>query len=71
VMVAACQRRQRNWTGTFSGNELSGKPGAVHLCIIAKDYYGCRARMESGLCSNEIRIHRAAIEQLVVDEIAA
>ena len=38
--------------------------------IVAKDYYGCRNRVESGTCRNELRIRREAIEQVVIGALA-
>ena len=38
--------------------------------IVAKDYYGCRNHSESGACTNDLRIRREAIENLVVGELA-
>jgi len=38
--------------------------------IVARDYYGCRNHAESGSCSVGLRIHREAIEELVIDQLA-
>jgi site-specific DNA recombinase len=38
--------------------------------IIARDYYGCRNRAELGTCTADLRIHRIALEQLVIDQLA-
>jgi site-specific DNA recombinase len=40
------------------------------LSIVAKDYYGCRNHAESGTCSNDLRIRREAIEEIVIGELA-
>jgi DNA invertase Pin-like site-specific DNA recombinase len=40
------------------------------LSIVAKDYYGCRNYAESGTCSNDLRIHREAIEEMVIEALA-
>src|SRR5262249_9002241 len=40
------------------------------LSIVAKDYYACRNHAESSTCSNDLRIRREALEQLVIREIS-
>ena len=37
---------------------------------MARDYYGCRNHSESGTCTNDLRIRREAIENLVIGELA-
>src|SRR5206468_7589640 len=38
--------------------------------IVARDYYGCRNHAESGSCSVGLRIHREALEELVIAQLA-
>jgi site-specific DNA recombinase len=77
---AAVQRRLKNRQHLFSRRQsatahlLSGllicdRCGG-RLSIVARDYYGCRNHFESGTCSNDLRIRREAIEELVIRELA-
>src|SRR5713101_7373207 len=43
---------------------------AGRFSIVARDYYGCRNHSESGTCTNDLRIRREAIEDLVIGELA-
>ena len=52
-------------SGLMLCDECGGRLG-----IVARDYYGCRTHMELGACSNDLRIHRTAVEQLVIGELA-
>ncbi len=65
--VFSCRRTAT--THLLSGILLCDGCGG-RLSIVAKDYYGCRNHAESGTCSNDLRIRREAIEQLVVGELA-
>ena len=40
------------------------------MSIVAKDYYACRNHAESGMCSNDLRIRREALEELVIGHIS-
>src|SRR5262249_18498178 len=76
----AVQRRLRVRRHTFSRHRTA----TVHLLsglllcdgcggrfsIVAKDYYGCRNHVESGTCTNDLRIRREAIEGLVIAELS-
>jgi site-specific DNA recombinase len=76
----AVQRRLQSRQHLFSGR----RSATVHLLsgllvcdkctgrfsIVARDYYGCRNHSESGTCTNDLRIRREAIEDLVIGELA-
>jgi hypothetical protein len=40
------------------------------LSVVGKDCYGCRNHAESGSCSNSLRVHRTALEQVILSELA-
>jgi site-specific DNA recombinase len=76
----AVQKRLRTRRHLFShrrsatGHLLSGllvcDACGGRLSIVAKDYYGCRNHVESNTCTNDLRIRRQAIEELVIGAIA-
>ena len=62
-------RRRSATTHLLSGLLICDRCGG-RLSIAAKDYYGCRNHIESGTCSNDLRIRREAVEELVIQELA-
>jgi site-specific DNA recombinase len=62
-------RRRSATAHLLSGLLICDRCGG-RLSIVAKDYYGCRNRIESGTCSNDLRIRREAVEELVIRELA-
>ena len=62
-------RRRSATVHLLSGLLICDRCGG-RLSIVAKDYYGCRNHSESGTCSNDLRIRREAIEELVIRELA-
>jgi site-specific DNA recombinase len=62
-------RRRSATAHLLSGLLICDRCGG-RLSIVAKDYYGCRNHIESGTCSNDLRIRRDAVEELVIRELA-
>ena len=62
-------RRRSATAHLLSGLLICDRCGG-RLSIVAKDYYGCRNHSESGTCSNDLRIRREAVEELVIRELA-
>jgi site-specific DNA recombinase len=62
-------RRRSATAHLLSGLLICDRCGG-RLSIVAKDYYGCRNRIESGTCSNDLQIRREAVEELVIRELA-
>src|SRR5207249_4437264 len=61
-------RRRTATRHLLSGLLLCDRCGG-RLSIVAKDYYACRNHTESGTCSNDLRIRREALEELVIGQI--
>jgi len=61
----AKQRSTHLLSGLLICDQCNGR-----LTIVGKDYYACRNHVELGNCANDIRIHRATIEQVVLSEFA-
>ena len=62
-------RRRTASKHLLSGLLLCDQCGG-RLSIVAKDYYACRNHTESGMCSNDLRIRREALEELVIGHIS-
>src|SRR5215472_15513547 len=62
-------RRRSATAHLLSGLLICDRCGG-RLSIVAKDYYGCRNHSESGMCPNDLRIRREAIEELVIRALA-
>ena len=61
-------RRRTATKHLLSGLLLCDRCGG-RLSIVAKDYYACRNHTESGTCSNDLRIRREALEEVVIGQI--
>jgi len=61
--------RRRTATRHLLSGLLLCDPCGGRLSIAAKDYYACRNHAESGTCSNDLRIRREALEELVIGQI--
>jgi hypothetical protein len=77
---AAVQRRLKTRRHVFSSRRTASKhllSGLLvcdqcggRLSIVAKDYYACRNHAESSTCSNDLRVRREALEELVIGNIS-
>jgi len=65
LFAQGCSRTKHLLSGLLFCKKCGGS-----FSVVGKDCYGCRNHSESGSCSNSLRVHRTALEQVVLSELA-
>jgi site-specific DNA recombinase len=61
----------RSRTSHLLSGLLSCEVCGACLSVAGRNHYACRSYVESGRCTNSLRIHRLSLEQVVLSELAS